>query len=156
MLLALLTISNYFQSMTQLSNKNLEKAMVWLARDCALAKPKLVASIFSAEELVQALDLDIDRGQVLELMHKLEQLHMVVCLNKVSPTGDYFNVHQRVLKVFHPTAANKRFAANNKTPEEGFCFVFAEKKTYRQACAGRKCRYYLPSEKQCVLGKFFV
>lgn len=136
--------------------KEIEEAMRWLAQDIKLDKPVLTHTIFSGEELAKAMGLGKSSAQIEEFMRYLELAHCVERINKYGPDGQYYNVHKRVFHLFSESRANKDFVREYKTPDNGFCFVITPQKTYRIGCTGRKCKFYLATEKQCIQGKFFM
>lgn len=136
--------------------KEVEEAMRWIALDIKSDCPKVTHTLFSGAELAKAMGLEKTPAQIGEFMRYLELAHCVERTNKLGPDGIYYNVHKRVFYLFSESRANKDFVREYSTPDEGFCFVITSQKTYRLGCAGRKCPFFLASEKECVQGKFFL
>lgn len=133
-----------------------EAVMEWIAKDVQLDSPLLTHTIFSGKELIQALGVELNVGQIQELLRALEIAHFVERTNKIGPDGEYYNVHRRILIQNSKSRANKDFIRQLSAPDEGFCIIVTPNKSYRLECAGRKCKFFLASEKQCVLKKFFL
>lgn len=133
-----------------------EKAITFLALDCQKTHSTFVNTIFSGKDLNERAGLELSQPQVIELMRHLETQCYVVRTDKQGTDGDYFNIAPHVYLILHKTRFDARFVRNLKTPETGFCIFKTKNRTFRQPCEGRKCPYYLASEKHCVLGKFFI
>ena len=132
------------------------EAIVWLAKDLRKNKPALTHTIFTASELNEKAGLSLSKMHESILLSYLEKTSFVVKTNKIGPTGPYFNIHRNPFIALHKGDGDSKFVSKLENPEIGFCLTKTKKKTYRMVCAGRKCKFFLASEKQCIQGKFFM
>jgi hypothetical protein len=132
------------------------EAMLWMAEDMRTDNPVLTHTLFSGMELNEKAGLKLSKVNVHSLLSYLERTNFITRTEKVGPTGPYFNVHRKVFGVLHPRKRNKDFVRRISHPQVGFCITEAKGKFYRLVCAGRKCKFYFDSEKQCLQGKFFM
>lgn len=136
---------------------NLDEIIAWIIKDIQQENPIIAHSLFSGKELVTAVgELNLNLGQIQELLRALELAHAISRTNKVGPDGEYYNIHRRMFIQHSLSRTNKDFIRQLNAPDEGFCHIITPNKTYRLECAGRKCKFFLASEKQCVLKKFFL
>jgi hypothetical protein len=127
----------------------------FLMDDAKKRAPKLIHTIFSNVELFDAAGVTPNEQEAFDTMKMLEGMHFVYRIKKAGPDGDYFNLGQKVFNKLAPNRRDRKFVRSLREPEAGFCITKSKKRTYRMQCTGRKCRFFLDSEKICIQNKFF-
>jgi len=159
------TISNYFHVPTSYFNEiyytmetsTIKKTVEWLSADIAKQEPQLVSTIFDAQELQDAVGLDLDEILLEELVILLEGINWIVRTDKVGPNGTYYNIAPRVFSAIHPNKySGKIIKRLTKVNNDGFCIIKTEKRCYRQLCQAKACLFFFDSQNRCIKGKLFL
>lgn len=133
----------------------IEKAIQWLKEDMAKPQPYLSHTIFSMKELNAAANLEIEDLRLEEFGRVLQNEGIVVVTDKISETGNYYNVNANIFLALHTHHDIEKWMQNNMH-RKSFCLTITPKKIYPLVCTGRKCRFYLRTEKVCIQDKFFL